>query len=116
MRITEIVNIINRLNAPWSLHFERDGTEDAAILFDGNGEELATNRPFWLPEGDGPIPSTLSAMRLMEAAPRMVEALRLALTALNTAPRFKVGETNSYAIASEIERTLSEALDDGRMG
>jgi hypothetical protein len=50
-------------------------------------------------------------MRLMVAAPRMLEVMKLALTALNAAPRFRVGETTSYAIASEVERTLRAATD-----
>jgi hypothetical protein len=39
----------------------------------------------------------------------LVEALKLALRALNTAPRFRVGDTDSYKIAARIEAVLSEA-------
>lgn len=105
---TEIRKI---LLAPWTLHFDRDGTEEVAILCDADGEELVTSRPFWLPEDGDPVPPTLAAMRLMVSAPKMLEVMKLALTALNTAPRFRVGETSSYAIASEIERTLRDATD-----
>jgi hypothetical protein len=65
-----------RFNAPWSLHFDRDGTEDIAIICDADGNDLAHSRHFWLPEGDDPIPLTLAAMRLMTAAPKMLAALR----------------------------------------
>jgi hypothetical protein len=63
------------LNAPWSLHFDHDGTEDIAIICDANGDDLATSRHFWLPEGDDPVPPTLVAMRLIAAAPKLIEAL-----------------------------------------
>jgi hypothetical protein len=99
------------LKNQWTLHFDRDGTEDVAVIRDEDGEELIQSRGFWLPEGDDPVPPTLAAVRLMVAAPRMMAALKLALTALNTAPRFRVGETSSYEIASRIEETLEEALE-----
>src|ERR1700722_1125273 len=63
------------LQTPWSLHFDRDGTEDIAIICDADGNDLATSRHFWLPEGDDPVPTTLAAMRLMVAAPKLFDAL-----------------------------------------
>lgn len=69
-------------NEPWSLHFERDGTEDIAIICDADGDELANSRPFWLPEGCDPIPATLAAMRLMVCAPKLLAAAKATLTAL----------------------------------
>lgn len=64
---------------PWSLHFDRDGTEDVATIRDADGELLVISRPFWLPEADGPTPPTLAALRLMAAAPKLLEALLDAL-------------------------------------
>lgn len=63
------------LNTPWSLHFDRDGTEDIAVILNADGEDLAYSRPFWLPEEDDPIPPTLAAIRLMAVAPKLLEAL-----------------------------------------
>ena len=63
------------IKAPWSLHFDRDGTEDVAVILDADGDELVRSRPFWLPEGDDPVPPTLAAMRLMKAAPGLLAAL-----------------------------------------
>jgi hypothetical protein len=63
------------LSTPWSLHFDRDGTEDIAIICDADGDNLARSRHFWLPEGDDPVPPTLAAMRLMVIAPKLLEAL-----------------------------------------
>lgn len=64
----------NLLCTPWTLHFDRDGCEDFAIICDADGTDLARSRHFWLPEGDDPVPATLASMRLMVAAPRLLEA------------------------------------------
>ena len=71
-----MTNQQTNLCTPWSIHFERDGTEDFAIICDADGDELARSRFFWLPEGDDPIPTTLAAMLLMAAAPKVLEALK----------------------------------------
>jgi hypothetical protein len=70
------------LNEPWSLHFDRNGTEDIGTIYDSNGESLVHSRPFWLPEGDDPVPSTLAALRLMTVAPKLLIAAKATLTAL----------------------------------
>ena len=44
----------------------------------------------------------------------VIEALIAAITALNTARRFRVGNTDSYAIASHLERTLANAMGRAR--
>jgi hypothetical protein len=44
----------------------------------------------------------------------MIETLKLALDALNTAPRFRVGVTDSYAIASRIHTVLTKTKGDPR--
>jgi hypothetical protein len=68
----------NTLRAPWTLHFDRDGTEDIAIIRDADGHDLANSRHFWRPEGNDPVPGTLAAMRAMKAAPQMLKALTAA--------------------------------------
>ena len=67
---------MTKLNTPWTLEFDRDGTEDIATICDASGFTLTTSRPFWLPEGDDPEPATLAAMRVMATAPKLLEALR----------------------------------------
>ena len=62
---------ISPFNAPWSLRFERDGTEDVAVICDADDSELVRSRHFWLPEGDDPMPPTLAAVRLIQAAPAL---------------------------------------------
>lgn len=48
-------------------------------------------------------------VRVCNAHDGFVDALKLALEALNTAPRFRVGEKDSYRIASAIEAALKQA-------
>jgi hypothetical protein len=66
---------LNNLVAPWTLHFDSDGTEDVAIICDANGHHLARSSHFRLPERDDPVPPTLAAMRAMSAAPELLDAL-----------------------------------------
>jgi hypothetical protein len=47
--------------------------------------------------------------RLIVAAPALLEALRLAQRALNTAPRFRVGDTDSYKIAATVDNAIARA-------
>jgi hypothetical protein len=68
------------LNTPWTLEFDRNGTEDIATIRDADVSDIVTSRPFWLPEGDDPVPPTLAALRVMKAAPRMLEALKSILS------------------------------------
>jgi len=37
----------------------------------------------------------------------LIDALRLAQRALNTAPRFRVGDTDSYRIAAKVDAALA---------
>jgi hypothetical protein len=46
---------------------------------------------------------------LASAIPGMLAALQLAQAALNTAPRFRVADTDSYKIAATVDRALAEA-------
>ena len=77
-------------SAPWSLHFDCDGTEDFAIIRDTNGKDIAaTHLPdsriagrthasgtFWLPEEEGePVPAVLEQACLLRAAPELYSAL-----------------------------------------
>jgi hypothetical protein len=51
--------------------------------------------------------------RLATAAPVMLETLRLAQRALNTAACFRVGDTDSYQIATRVDRAIAEAATSG---
>lgn len=100
---------LDEVGAPWTLHFDRDGTEDVAVICDRDGDDLLCSRYFWLPEADHPVPGTLAAMWLVKAAPAMLDALLQAQRALNTAPRFRVDDTNSYQIALLVDQAITEA-------
>ena len=65
----------NDLHAPWSLHFDRNGTEDVAIIRDDEGADLVHSRHFGLADRDDPLPATLAALRVMVAAPRLLGSL-----------------------------------------
>lgn len=101
--------IESEVGAPWSLHFYRDGTEDVGVICDAAGDDLLCSRYFWLPEDEDPVPGTLAAMWLAKAAPNMLAALLMAQQALNEAPRFRVGKTNSYKIAGRVDQAIAEA-------
>ena len=62
---------------PWSLHMDRDGTEDFAIICDGEGNDLVRSGFFWQPhDDDEPLPMKLAAAWLMFKAPKLLEALK----------------------------------------
>jgi hypothetical protein len=65
------------IGTPWSLHLDRDGTEDFLIICDDDGNDLARSEFFWQPEGqDDHFPTVLTAVWLMFKAPRLLEALK----------------------------------------
>ncbi len=85
------------LGTPWSLHFDRDGTEDFGIICDAEGNDLVAShlpqskvariadRPFgagcfWLPDDDDePMPLLVRQMQVMAAAPKLLEMLKIAI-------------------------------------
>jgi hypothetical protein len=67
------------LTAPWSLNFDRNGTEDFGVICDAKGHDLAYTSEFWLPEPGHPVPRVLAAARLMTAGPDLFDALDLLL-------------------------------------
>ena len=97
----------DNFNAPWNLRFEKDGTEDVAVLSDANGEELLRSRHFWLPQADDPVPPTLAAMRLIVAAPELLEALKLCWQQLS----LWVADTESCDLSPEDDEALAKACD-----
>jgi hypothetical protein len=52
---------------------------------------------------------TAARLRLMHSATGLLEALLLAQAALNTAPRFRVGDTDSYKIAAIVDKAIATA-------
>ena len=78
------------LSTPWSLHFDRDGTEDYGIICDAEGNDIvASHLPerqegygnvFWLPEKESdPVPLAVRQMQVMTAAPKLLHMLKIAV-------------------------------------
>ena len=83
----------DNINAPWSLHFDCDGTEDFGIIRDAECNEIvASHLPerqkgdgnvFWLPEKEGDlIPQAVYQMKLMATAPKLLDACKRTLRGL----------------------------------
>ena len=106
----------DNLNAPWSLRFDRDGTENVGTIYDANGHELVHSRQFWLPEGEDPVPPTLAALRLMVIAPQLLMAAKATLTALELI--LEVDDPTTYTQAnwdaeplSTLRAVIAEAVE-----
>ena len=95
----------DNLNTPWSLHFERDGTDDVGTIYDANSHELVHSRQFSLPEGEDPVPPTLAALRLMVIAPKLLIAAKATLTALELI--LEVDDPTTYTQANWEAEPLS---------
>ncbi len=73
--------------------------QDLAALVDTAGDEDYSKS----------VTIDFEAERQRKAAPKLLAALLLAQTALNTAPRFRVGDTDSYKIATVVDAAIAEA-------
>jgi hypothetical protein len=58
---------------------------------------------------DFSVPDAKTAVNAVHLRDDLVEALELALDALNTAPRFHVRDTDSYDIASRVSAVLAKS-------
>ncbi|HMP01723.1 MAG TPA: hypothetical protein PKC45_04395 [Gemmatales bacterium] len=63
----------------WTLHFDRDGTEDYGTIYDAEGDPIVTShqcQTCWLPEcKEDEVPALLRQMQMMVTAPRLLNAL-----------------------------------------
>ena len=97
--------------APWAYEYSpytRQRGDDAAELPAFEVFDAEQNKVFDTNEDMPPAIQEANA-RLATAAPAMLEALRLAQDALNAAPRFRVGDSDSYQIAARVDEAISEA-------
>jgi hypothetical protein len=95
----------------WTLYGHING-EGVEAIGDFASEEAAEEiyfrmigQPF-----TGSYKLTSARLRLMHAASGLLEALRLAQTALNIASRFQVGDTDSYDIAAIVDKAIKTAM------
>lgn len=111
----------NDLGTPWSLHFDRDGTEDYGIICDAEGNDLVAShlpqskvarladRPFgtgcfWLPEDDDqPMPVLVRQMQLMTAAPKLLEMLKIAVA---------IADPSRHKWVKEAQAVIAEATGE----
>ena len=121
--MTDNQNETNGANSGWSLRFERDGTEDIAVICDAAGDEIARSRPFWLPYADDPAPPTLSAMRLMHAAPRLLAAVEgvidyaeseaFCLDKLKDSPEAEAEAERAWKAVEDAQAVIAAVKTDG---
>ncbi|MCE9567635.1 MAG: hypothetical protein K8U57_37010 [Planctomycetes bacterium] len=71
------------LHIPWTLHFDRDGTEDYGTIRDADGKDIVSTQncqTCWLPESPDDyleMPDLVYQLRLMSVAPKLLDALRI---------------------------------------
>jgi hypothetical protein len=107
-----MTNTLTHSPAPWSYGYspytlQRAGADDRELpafeIFDADHNKIFDTNE------DLPADIQEANACLATAAPAMLEALRLAQSALNTAPRFRVGDTDSYQIAAQVDHAIAEA-------
>lgn len=72
----------NPLNTPWTLAWDRDGTEDFGTIYDADGNEIVSSqhcKTCWLPEPGQPLPQLVYQLWAMEAAPKLLAMLKIAI-------------------------------------
>jgi hypothetical protein len=97
--------------APWSYYYNpytlERGDDTAELpafeIFDAEQTKIFDTNE------DLPAEIQEANARLAAAAPAMLEALLLAQQALNAAPRFSVGDTDSYKIAGIVDDVIAKA-------
>lgn len=101
----------NILPGPW--HLEFDGERDSYMVYDAppneDGEVFMAIAEVHVGERVSSQCHQPSHARLIAAAPELYAALREAVRALNTAERFSVGVTDSYAIAALCDKAIHKA-------
>lgn len=112
----------NELSTPWTLQFDRDGTEDFGIICDAEGNDLvASHLPqrmpprwanrefgegcFWLPEEGDEIPLLVRQMRLMATAPKLLKALQAYVTHFESTASYEELLIRNQAVSAIFEAT-----------
>jgi hypothetical protein len=119
------------LCTPWSLHFDRDGTEDYGIICDAEGNDLVashlpgTKMPrwkdrefgegcFWLPDEEGDkMPLLVRQMRVMTTAPQLLAMLKIAIATADPAKHKWVKEAHHAIAEATGERGPTREDGDG---
>jgi hypothetical protein len=94
--------------APWSYRVSENCPDVWEIIADFCESPIA-EVPRWQDEDGSDSEEAEANAAIMTAAPVLLEALLLAQGALNTAPRFRVGDTDSYRIAATVDKAIAMA-------
>jgi hypothetical protein len=104
-----MTSITTHSPAPWSYEcnpytLQREGVDDSELA----AFEICDAEQNKIFDTNEDMPSEIQEANacLAAAAPEMLEALLLAQRALNTAPRFRVGDTDSYKIAAQVDEAI----------
>lgn len=79
------------LCTPWTLDFDRDGTEDFGTIYDADDRAIVSSqhcKTCWLPESPDDyleLPDLVYQLRLMTAAPKLLAVCKTALAAMEAA-------------------------------
>ena len=121
-----------QLGTPWSLHFDRDGTEDYGIICDAEGNDLVAShlpqskvariadRPFgtgcfWLPEEEADeMPLLVRQMQLMTAAPRLLDMLKIAVATADPSRHKWVKEAQAAIAEATGEQYVNKEAEAAR--
>jgi hypothetical protein len=111
-----MTNTAKHSPAPWSYEYNpytvhRDGADDSELA----AFEICDAEQDRIFDTNEDMPCELQEANacLAAAAPVMLEALLLAQRALNTAPRFRVGDTDSYKIAAQVDEAIKATSTRG---
>jgi hypothetical protein len=103
-----MTNTVKHSPAPWSYRVSENCPDVWEIIADFCESSIA-EVPRWQNEDGSDSEEAEANAAIMTAAPEMFAALQLAQGALNTAPRFRVGDTDSYRIAATVDKAIAKA-------
>lgn len=98
------MNEFKHVAGPWTLVPGKFGYMDVDAK-----AHRALAQVVWRMEGDDRTAECEANAHLIAAAPDLLNALKKAVDALNTARKFRVNETDSYAIAALCDAVIAKA-------
>lgn len=106
--------VTKHTSGPWQLFDGRSSDRNGDQLItasDGKYRATFDSTPLaWVLETTPVFNQFTANARLIAAAPELLDALQEAVHALNTVPKFRVGDTNSYAIANLCDQAINKAI------
>ena len=103
-----MTNTVKHSPAPWNYRVSENCPDVWEIVADFCESPIA-EVPRWQDEDGSDSEEAEANAAITTTAPELLAALLLAQGALNTAPRFRVGDTDSYKIASTVDKAIAMA-------